>query len=128
VSACIATCREHTGVDILIGIGGAPEGVISAAALRCTGGDFQGILKFRNDEEKRRAEKMGVTQFDKVYSITELAKGNVMFCATGVTDGNLLKGVRFEGASTAYTHSLVMRSNTGTVREITAEHHLDRKP
>jgi fructose-1,6-bisphosphatase class II len=128
VSACIATSRDQTGVDILMGIGGAPEGVISAAALRCINGDFQAILKFRNDEERARAEKMGVTNLDKVYSIHDLAKGNVMFCATGITDGNLLKGVRFSGANTAFTHSLVMRSNTGTIREITAEHHLDRKP
>ncbi|MDZ4676890.1 MAG: class II fructose-bisphosphatase [Oligoflexia bacterium] len=128
VSAAIATCRENTGVDLLLGVGGAPEGVISAAALRCVGGDFQGILKFRNDEEKKRAQKMGVTKLDKTYSITELAKGNVMFCATGVTDGTMLKGVRFGAGDTAHTHSLVMRSKTGTVREIVAEHQLNNKP
>ncbi len=128
VSAAIATCRDGTGVDILMGTGGAPEGVISAAALRCIDGDFQGILKFRSDEEKKRAMKMGITDLDKVYSINELAKGDVMFCATGVTDGNLLKGVRFTGNHGATTHSLVMRSKTQTVREIVAHHRLDIKP
>ncbi len=128
VSAAIATCRENTGVDLLIGIGGAPEGVISAAALRCIGGDFQGVLKFRNEDERARAAKMGIKDENRLYTINELARGNVMFCATGVTDGNLLKGVRFSEANTAHTHSLVMRSNTGTVREIMAEHHLGKKP
>jgi fructose-1,6-bisphosphatase class II len=128
VSAAIATCREQTGVDLLLGVGGAPEGVISAAALRCVGGDFQGVLKFRNNEERERAKKMGVSDLDKTYSITELARGNVMFCATGVTDGTMLKGVRFGAGDTAYTHSLVMRSLTGTVREIEAHHQLNNKP
>lgn len=127
VSAAIATCRAETGVDILMGSGGAPEGVISAAALRCIDGDFQGYLKFRNDEEKKRADKMGIKDLNKVYSIKELAKGDVMFCATGVTDGNLLKGVRFMDHHRAETHSLVMRSKTGTIREIVAQHRLDKK-
>ena len=127
VSAAIATCREYAGVDLLLGTGGAPEGVISAAALRCVGGDFQGVLKFRNEEEKARARKMGVTNLDKVYSMTELAKGDVMFCATGVTDGSLLKGVKFLEGHSATTHSLVMRSKTGTVREVSAVHRLDKK-
>ncbi|MBK9294489.1 MAG: class II fructose-bisphosphatase [Oligoflexia bacterium] len=128
VSAAIATCRGDAGVDILMGSGGAPEGVISAAALRCIDGDFQGYLKFRSDEEKKRAEKMGIKDLNKVYTIGELAKGDVMFCATGVTDGNLLKGVRFMDHHRAQTHSLVMRSKTGTVREIVAHHRLDIKP
>jgi fructose-1,6-bisphosphatase II len=127
VSAAIATCKDITGVDILIGTGGAPEGVIAAAALRCVGGDMQGRLVFRNDDEKRRADKMGIKDLNKVYGINELAGGNVMFCATGVTDGSLLKGVRFSADNRAYTHSLVMRSKTGTMRDIHAEHQLNVK-
>jgi len=126
VSAAIATCRPHAGVDLLLGIGGAPEGVISAAALRCVDGAFQGKLIFRNDEEKRRAERMGIKDLERVYDIEDLAKGDVMFCATGVTDGAMLKGVRFEG-NRAYSHSIVMRSKTGTVREIVADHRLEKK-
>jgi fructose-1,6-bisphosphatase II len=110
-----------------MGIGGAPEGVIAAAALRCTGGDFQGKLQFRNDQEKERARKMGVKDLDKIYKIDELARGNVLFCATGVTQGTYLDGVRFF-AGGATTHSVVMRSESGTVRFIQAEHHFDRKP
>jgi len=128
VSAAIATCREQTGVDLLVGIGGAPEGVISAAALRCVGGDFYGKLMFRNNEERERAKKMGVTDLDKVRSITDLARGEVMFCATGITDGSLLKGVRFLSHNVAYTNSIVMRSKTGTTRELFVEHRLDKKP
>lgn len=127
VSAAIACCYPDSGVDILFGTGGAPEGVITAAALRCIGGDFQGILKPRNDEEVERAKKMGVTDINKIYQIEELASGNVMFCATGVTTGNLLKGVNFKPWG-AYTHSVVMRSQSGTIRHITAEHHFDKKP
>lgn len=127
VSAAIATCIPGSGVDVMMGIGGAPEGVIAAAALRCVGGDFQGQLKFRNEKEKSRATNMGVSDLEKVYKIDELAKGNVMFCATGVTQGPLLKGVQFfrDGAK---THSVVMRSESGTIRFIEAEHHFDRKP
>jgi fructose-1,6-bisphosphatase class II len=127
VSAAIATCKPEAGVDVLMGIGGAPEGVIAAAALRCMGGDFQGQLAFRNDDEKARARKMGVTSLDKIYKIDELAQGNVMFCATGVTQGTFLNGVRFFSGG-ANTHSVVMRSETGTVRYIEATHHFDRKP
>jgi fructose-1,6-bisphosphatase II len=127
VSAAIATCKRDSGVDMLMGQGGAPEGVISAAALRCMGGDFQGRLVFRKDEERTRAKKMGITDFDRIYRIEELASGNVMFCATGVTQGAFLKGVRFfRGGAT--THSVVMRSQSGTIRFIEAEHHFDRKP
>ena len=128
VSAAIATSRIDSGIDLLIGIGGAPEGVISAAALKCLGGDFQGRLKFRNDDEKARARRMGVENLDKAYALEELASKPVMFCATGVTDGPLLKGVRFLPGRRALTHSVVMRSTTGTVRMIEAEHSLDRKP
>jgi fructose-1,6-bisphosphatase class II len=127
VSAAIATCKPNSGVDVLMGIGGAPEGVIAAAALRCVGGDFQGRLKPRNESEVLRTKKMGIHDINKVYKIDELAKGNVMFCATGVTQGTFLNGVRFFGKG-AYTHSVVMRSESGTVRYIEAEHHFERKP
>jgi len=127
VSAAIACCDPNSGVDILFGIGGAPEGVISAAALRCMGGDFQGILKPRNEEEVMRAKKMGIDDIHKVFKIEELARGNVMFCATGVTSGNFLRGVQFKPWG-AITHSIVMRSASGTVRHIEAEHHFDTKP
>jgi len=127
VSAAIACCDPNSGVDILFGIGGAPEGVISAAALRCMGGDFQGLLKPRNNEEITRAQKMGISDINKVYKIEELAKGNVMFVATGVTSGNFLPGVKFRSWG-AITHSIVMRSASGTVRRIEAEHHFDTKP
>jgi fructose-1,6-bisphosphatase class II len=127
VSAAIATCKHDSGVDVMIGTGGAPEGVIAAAALRCMGGDFQGRLVFRTDSERERAGKMGIRDLNKIYRIDELAKGNVMFCATGVTQGPLLNGVRFFRGG-ARTHSMVMRSESGTVRFIEAEHHFDRKP
>lgn len=127
VSAAIATCRDDTGIDILLGIGGAPEGVIAAAALRCVGGDMQGVLKFRNNDERVRAKRMGVTDFDRAYSITDLAAGDVMFAATGVTSGDFLDGVRFlrHGAT---THSVVMRSKSGTVRYVQASHRFESKP
>ncbi|RJF84211.1 class II fructose-bisphosphatase [Azospirillum cavernae] len=126
VSGVIATSQAGTGVDMYVGSGGAPEGVLAAAALRCIGGQFQGRLLFRNDDEKARAAKWGVTDLNKKYSLTELARGNVMFAATGVTDGAMLKGVRrFPGG--AYTHSVIMRSKSGTVRYIEAHHNLHRK-
>lgn len=127
VSAAIATCRESRGVDILMGIGGAPEGVLAAAALRCMGGDMQGRLKFRNEEEKTRAKKMGITDLQRIYHLEDLARGNVMFAATGVTHGDFLKGVVFFGGG-CETHSVVMRSGTGTVRYIEARHDLTKKP
>lgn len=127
VSAAIATCKRDSGVDVLMGMGGAPEGVIAAAALRCMGGDFQGKLAFRNEQEKERARVMGISDFDRIYGIHDLASGKVMFCATGVTQGTLLEGVRFFSGG-AMTHSLVMRSETGTIRFIQAEHHFDQKP
>jgi fructose-1,6-bisphosphatase II len=110
-----------------MGIGGAPEGVLAAAALKCIGGDMQGRLKFRNDLERERAMKMGITDLDRIYSVDELACGNVMFAATGVTHGDFLKGVVFYGGG-ATTHSVVMRSETGTVRYIEADHDFKRKP
>lgn len=127
VSAAIATALPESGIDILFGTGGAPEGVISAAALRALGGDFQGVFKPRNDEEIERAKKMGIDDINKVFQIEELARGNVMFAATGVTDGNLLEGVKFKPWG-AVTQSLVMRSESGTVRNIRAEHRFDKKP
>jgi len=127
VSAAIATCKKDSGVDVLLGVGGAPEGVIAAAALRCMGGDFQGQLIFQNTQESDRAKGMGIQDLNRVYGIHELASGNVMFCATGVTQGTFLDGVRFSRGS-ASTHSVVMRSESGTVRFIEAEHHFDRKP
>lgn len=127
VSAAIATAKEESGVDVLMGIGGAPEGVIAAAALRCVGGDMQGRLKPRNDDEIIRAKKMGINDINKIYHIEELAKGDVMFAATGVTDGDFLRGVRFFGGG-AETHSVVMRSKTRTIRYITATHYFKHKP
>lgn len=127
VSAAIATAKEESGVDVLMGIGGAPEGVIAAAALRCVGGDMQGRLKPRNDDEITRAKKMGIKDINKIYHIEELAKGDVMFAATGVTDGDFLRGVRFFGGG-AETHSVVMRSKTRTIRYVTATHYFKHKP
>jgi fructose-1,6-bisphosphatase II len=127
VSAAIATALPDSGIDILFGIGGAPEGVIAAAALRCMGGDFQGVFVPRNEEEIARARQMGVEDINKVMGIEDLAKGNVMFVATGVTDGSLLDGVKFKPWG-AVTHSIVMRSESGTIRHIEAEHHFDKKP
>jgi fructose-1,6-bisphosphatase class II len=127
VSAAIAPCRPHGHVDVLMGIGGAPEGVLAAAALRCFGGDFEGRLKFRNEDEKARASKMGITDFDKIYSLEDLASGPVLFAATGVTPGDYLKGVRFFGGG-CETHSVVMRSATRTRRYIEAIHDLTQMP
>jgi fructose-1,6-bisphosphatase class II len=127
VSAAIATATQNSGVDILFGIGGAPEGVIAAAALQCLGGEFQGILKPRSQEEVQRALKMGIDDINRVFKIDDLAKGNLMFCATGVTTGNFLDGVIFKPWG-CLTHSIVMRSQSGTIRHIRAEHHFDKKP
>ncbi len=127
VSAAIATAEYSTGVDVLMGVGGAPEGVIAAAALRCLGGEIQGVLQFRKDEERVRARAMGITDENRVYGIDDLAKGNVMFIATGVTNGSYLRGVRYTPYG-ATTHSIVMRSQTGTIREITSRHHFATKP
>lgn len=128
VSAGISTSWPDSGIDLLVGTGGAPEGVLTAAALKCLGGDFQGRLKFRNDDERARAAKMGIKDLNKAFAIEDLAKGSVMFCATGVTDGSLLKGVRYLGAKRITTQSVVMRSNTGTVRMLESFHDLSKKP
>jgi fructose-1,6-bisphosphatase II len=127
VSAAIATCVESSGIDIMFGVGGAPEGVLAAAALRCFGGQFQGRLNFRNEHEKERAIEMGIQDTNKKFEIDEIAKGDVMFAATGVTTGDMLNGVRYVRGG-AMTHSVVMRSQTGTVRFIDASHQFDRKP
>jgi fructose-1,6-bisphosphatase II len=127
VAAALNTCLPDTGVDLLMGTGGAPEGVISAAAIRCLGGDMQGRLAFRNEQERARARAYGMEDPDRVMSAPELAGGHVMFAATGVTNGDFLKGVRFTGDG-ARTHSVVMRSRTGTVRYIETEHHFHRRP
>lgn len=123
VAAAIATAFDDTGVDILFGIGGAPEGVIAAAALNCMDGDMQGRFWWRNDAEKERAKSMGIADPDKVYTLNELAKGQTMFAASGVTDGDLLKGVRYTRHGLV-THSIVMRSATRTIRFVEGHHHL----
>lgn len=126
VSGVIATTQPDSGVDIYMGSGGAPEGVLAASALRCVGGFMQGRLLFRNDDEKKRAERWGVKDLNKKYGLLDLAKGDVMFAATGVTDGAMLRGVRrFAGG--AHTHSIIMRSKTGTIRRVEATHNFTRK-
>lgn len=126
VSGVIATAQPDAGIDIYMGSGGAPEGVLAAAALRCVGGFLQGRLLFRNDDEKARASRWGVTDLNRKYLLNDLAHGDVMFAATGVTDGAMLRGVRrYAGGAT--THSIIMRSSTGTVRRIEATHNFTRK-
>jgi len=127
VSAAIATCKEDSGVDVLMGIGGSPEGVIAAAALRCVGGDFKGRLVYRNEADRERSTRMGIEDLEKIYGIEELASGQVMFSATGVTQGTFLKGVQFMSDG-AKTHSVVMRSESGTVRYIETEHRFEDQP
>lgn len=127
VSAAIATTKPETDIDLLLGIGGAPEGVLAAAALRCVDGDMQGRLKPRNPQEIERAQAMGIKDINKKFSLSELAGGDVMFAATGVTDGDYLKGVHFFGGG-ATTQSVVMRSKTRTIRVIDATHHFAFKP
>jgi fructose-1,6-bisphosphatase II / sedoheptulose-1,7-bisphosphatase len=126
VSGVIATSRPDSGVDIYLGSGGAPEGVMAASALRCIGGHMQGRLIFRNDDERGRAQRIGITDFNRKYGLLDLARGEVMFAATGVTNGSMLKGVRrFHNG--AETHSIIMRSKTGTVRWISAHHNFSIK-
>lgn len=126
VSAAIAVAEPDSGIDVLMGTGGAPEGVIAAAALQCIGGDIQGQLVFRKDEEKERARRCNITDFDRPYRLEDLASGDVMFSATGVTSGTFLKGVNFfrNGCT---TYSVVMRSATGTIRHLSAQHRFDIK-
>ncbi len=127
VSAIIATTEVDTGIDLYVGSGGAPEGVLAAAALQCIGGSMLGRLTFRDDNERGRAERWGITDLNAIYTTDDLAKGdNVMFAATGVTDGSMLRGVRrYPGG--AKTSTIVMRSKSGTVRRIEATHNFNRK-
>jgi fructose-1,6-bisphosphatase II len=128
VAAAINTAFEHTGVDILFGAGGAPEGVISAVALKCLGGELQGKLLPQTQEEFDRCIKMGLKDPNQVLRMEDLVKGDdAIFAATGVTDGELLRGVHFRGQN-AITHSVVMRAKTGTVRFIEGQHRLETKP
>jgi fructose-1,6-bisphosphatase II / sedoheptulose-1,7-bisphosphatase len=127
VSAIIATADPESGIDLYIGTGGAPEGVLAAAALQCTGGSMLGRLVFRNKDEMARAERWGISDRAKIYKTDDLARpSNVMFAATGVTDGPLLKGVQ-RAPGRATTHSIVMRSKSGTIRRIEASHDFRRK-
>lgn len=128
VAPAVATAIGDSGVDMLLGIGGAPEGVLAAAALKCLGGEMQARFWLENEEQKARTEAMGVRDVSAVLTHEDLVHGNdVIFAATGITDGDLLRGVRYQGQQ-ARTHSLVMRSKTGTVRFIEAWHRLDLKP
>jgi fructose-1,6-bisphosphatase II len=128
VDAAIATAVEGTGIHVSMGIGGAPEGVLAAAALKCLGGGFQGRLKPRSDEEAARAKDMGFGDLNRVLTIDDLAIGdNIAFVATGITDGDLVRGVRFTG-NQAKTHSILIHSATGTVRFIESVHRLGAKP
>ncbi|MCX7951590.1 MAG: class II fructose-bisphosphatase [Clostridiales bacterium] len=128
IQEALATCFEESGVDIMIGIGGAPEGVITAAAVKCMGGDFQARLFPMNEEEKQRCFKMGIEDLNKVMQLDDIVKSDdVYFAATGVSDGDILKGVVFLGKDRAKTSSIVMRSKTGTVRYINAIHDLSKK-
>jgi len=129
VAGVIATTDQDTTIDIYMGSGGAPEGVLAAAALRCVGGQFNGKLLFRNDDERARARKWGIDDLDRIYKLEDLAKGDCIFAATGVTDGSLLDGVKHlrrpKGHTVMTTDSVVMRASSGTVRWIKAEHRLD---
>ncbi|NLY09940.1 MAG: class II fructose-bisphosphatase [Tissierellia bacterium] len=128
VMSALATCFDHTGVDLMMGIGGAPEGVLAAAALKCMRGDFQCILKPEDDEQIARCQLMGAS-LDRVYRLDDLVQGDdILFAATGVSNGELLKGVQYLGNNKAQTETLILRSATGTVRFMEATHYLDRKP
>ncbi|AGH49649.1 MULTISPECIES: class II fructose-bisphosphatase [Sphingomonadales] len=123
VAGVIAVTDPDTTIDIYLGSGGAPEGVLAAAALRCVGGQFQGRLLFRNEEERARAHKWGVTDLDRIYHLEDLVKGDAIFAATGVTDGSLLEGVKRRKNGVMTTESVVMRASSGTVRWVKGEHH-----
>ncbi len=126
VAGVIAVTNPDTGIDLYMGQGGAPEGVLAAAALRCVGGQFNGRLVFRNEDEKARARKWGIEEkdFGRIYKLEELAKGDCIFAATGVTSGSLLEGVKMRRDGTMTTESVVMRASSGTVRWIKGEHRL----
>jgi fructose-1,6-bisphosphatase II / sedoheptulose-1,7-bisphosphatase len=123
VAGIINTTDPSTGIDLYVGQGGAPEGVLAAAALKCVGGQMQGRLIYRNDEERARAARVGITEPDRKYGLDELASGETVFCATGVTDGDLINGVRTENGH-VHTHTLVMTSADGMVRRIRSRHRL----
>ena len=122
VAGVISTTDSDTGIDVYIGTGGAPEGVLAAAALQCVGGQIQGRLLFRNDDERARAHRWGIEDLDRVYRIDDMAKGDCIFAATGVTDGSLLKGVKRRKGGCVETESIVMRASSGTVRRVFTEH------
>ena len=122
VAGVIATTNPDTNIDLYMGQGGAPEGVLAAAALRCVGGQFQGRLVFRNEDERSRARKWGITDLDRIYTLEELASGDVIFAATGVTDGSLLDGVKRQRGGIITTESIVMRASSRTVRRVKSEH------
>jgi fructose-1,6-bisphosphatase II / sedoheptulose-1,7-bisphosphatase len=122
VAGVIAVTNPETTIDLYMGSGGAPEGVLAAAALRCVGGQFNGRLLFRNDDERLRARKLGIEDLNRIYLLEDLAKGDCIFAATGVTDGSLLKGVKRLKDGTMTTNSVVMRASSGTVRWVSGEH------
>ena len=122
VAGVIATADPDTGIDVYIGTGGAPEGVLAAAALRCVGGQMQGKLVFRNDDEIARARRWGIEDLDRVYALEDMAKGDCIFAATGVTDGSLLQGVH-RRKNCVTTESIVMRASSGTIRRVSTEYH-----
>ncbi|OQY25449.1 MAG: fructose-bisphosphatase class II [Desulfobacteraceae bacterium 4572_35.2] len=127
VAPAVATGILNSGIDMVLGMGGAPEGVLAAAAVKCFGGDMQGRLVFTTDEERQRAPKMGITDFNKIYTAEEMAQGDVFFAATGVTSGDLLRGVRYFSGG-AETHTIVMRSKSRTIRFLDTLHYFDHKP
>jgi fructose-1,6-bisphosphatase II / sedoheptulose-1,7-bisphosphatase len=122
VAGVIATADPETGIDLYIGTGGAPEGVLAAAALRCVGGQMQGRLVFRNEDEIARAHRWGIEDLKRIYSLKDMAKGDCIFAATGVTDGSLLRGVH-RSRNSVTTESVVMRASTGTIRRVSTEYH-----
>ena len=124
VAGVIAVTNPDTTIDMYMGQGGAPEGVLAAAALRCVGGQFNGRLVFRNEDERARARKWGIEDFDRIYKLEDLAKGDCIFAATGVTSGSLLDGVKRLRGGTMTTESVVMRASSGTVRWIKGEHRI----
>jgi fructose-1,6-bisphosphatase II / sedoheptulose-1,7-bisphosphatase len=126
VAGVIATTNPDTGIDLYMGSGGAPEGVLAAAALRCVGGQMQGKLLFRNDDERGRARRWGIEDLDRIYSLTDMAKGDCIFAATGVTDGSMLKGVKRRKDGVITTQSVVMRASSGTIRWVSGEHRAHR--
>jgi fructose-1,6-bisphosphatase II / sedoheptulose-1,7-bisphosphatase len=126
VAGVIATTNPDTGIDLYMGSGGAPEGVLAAAALRCVGGQMQGKLLFRNEDERGRARRWGIEDLDRIYGLTDMAKGDCIFAATGVTDGSMLDGVKRLKGGVITTQSVVMRASSGTIRWVSGEHRAHR--